>query len=301
MMKSILLCLVVMGLAMTAAQANETVRAAQQRLATEGSYHGEATGTYDSETAAAVTRYQIRKGLAISGKLDAATLQALGVTSPAPTEPSSEPSPVSGTWRRLRDGDMQFLKNLNAGAIPPPKKPAKMAPRISPTPARGTATLTPMETIEPHGPPPRLPEDVPGVETQHPRVQQRDDDERFGTERLRDYVGAFVLAGLDPAVGAELEFFADRVDYFGEKDVRRPRIRRDLVRYDQQWPHREFFLAGKISVEQLGGDQFKVAFPLRYKLSNGSKHASGKVWKILVLQKTNSGDLEIVRVNERKM
>ena len=31
------------------------------------------------------------------------------------------------------------------------------------------------------------------------------------TEQLRDYVGAFVLAGLDPKVGSETEFFADHV------------------------------------------------------------------------------------------
>jgi hypothetical protein len=35
-------------------------------------------------------------------------------------------------------------------------------------------------------------------------------------ERLRDYVGAFVLAGLDPHVGSETEFFADRVEYYDE-------------------------------------------------------------------------------------
>ena len=299
-MKSLFLCLLVTGLALAAARANETVRAVQQRLATEGSYRGEATGTYDSETAAAVTRYQIRKGLTISGKLDAATLQALGVSSPSPTEPATEPSPASGTWRRLRDGDMQFLKNLNSGAVAPPKKPVDMPRPTSPTPP-GRATLTPKNTVEPHGPPPPLPEDAQGNAVPHQRAPQQDDDERFGTDRLGDYVGAFVLAGLDPAVGAELEFFADRVDYFGEKGVRRPRIRRDLVRYDQKWPHREFSIAGKITVERLADDRLKVAFPLRYQLSNGSRHAAGKVWKTLVLQKADSGSLEIISVNERKM
>ena len=33
----------------------------------------------------------------------------------------------------------------------------------------------------------------------------------ISTDRLRDYVGAFVLAGLDPRVGAEADFFADQV------------------------------------------------------------------------------------------
>ncbi len=299
-MKSIFLCLLVIGLGLVAARADEKVRAAQTRLATDGFYHGKATGAYDSETAAAVTRYQIRKGLTISGKLDAATTQALEIGSPSKDAPTGDPSPTSGTWRRLRDGDMQFLKKLNAGAIAPPKKPAKVAAAVPPPPAT-SETPAPETGQDPHAPPPRLSEDVPAIAVPKQRAPARDDEERYGAERLRDYVGAFVLAGLDPAVGAELEFFADRVDYFGEKGVRHPRIRRDLVRYDRQWPQRRFSLAGEISVQRLSGGQFKVAFPLRYELRNGSRRASGKVRKTLVLQKANAGDLEIIGVNERKL
>lgn len=298
-MKKILLGLLVVGFSLIAARADETVRAAQKRLATEGSYHGDATGTYDSETAAAVTRYQIRHGLTISGKLDDATTQALGITAAPKEAAGAEPAPVSGTWRRMRDGDMQFLKKLNAGAIAPPKPAVKVA-AATPPPAR-SAPAPAEPGIDPHAPPPRLAEDVPATAVAREHAPERDDDERYGTERLRDYVGAFVLAGLDPAVGAELEFFADRVDYFGEKGVRRARIRRDLLRYDGQWPQRQFSLAGEISVERLAGGRFEVAFPLRYQLRNGTRHASGKVRKTLVLQKTSAGDLEITGVNERKL
>ena len=38
----------------------------------------------------------------------------------------------------------------------------------------------------------------------------------------------------------ELEFFADRVNYFGETNVSRPKIRADLLRYDRQWPQYGF-------------------------------------------------------------
>src|SRR5204862_81540 len=34
----------------------------------------------------------------------------------------------------------------------------------------------------------------------------------YSLERLRDYVAAFLLAGLDPQLGSETEFFADRRD-----------------------------------------------------------------------------------------
>src|SRR6187401_2932773 len=75
-----LLCflIVVLG-AVGSLFADETVRAAQSLLKTAKYYSGEINGNYDSDTAAAVTRYQIRNGLQITGQLDAPTRQALGV------------------------------------------------------------------------------------------------------------------------------------------------------------------------------------------------------------------------------
>jgi hypothetical protein len=121
----------------------------------------------------------------------------------------------------------------------------------------------------------------------------------YDRERLRDYVAAFVLAGLDPQVGAEAEFFADRVDYFGEHHVTREKIRRDLQRYDKRWPERGFWLAGDLAVRPVK-DKLEVSFPLRYELRSGSRRSSGQVWKTLILERTGADDLQIVSVNERK-
>jgi len=121
----------------------------------------------------------------------------------------------------------------------------------------------------------------------------------FSTERLRDYVGAFVLAGLDPHVGAETDFFADRVQYYDQGFMSRDKIRKDLQRYAAHWPQRRFWLAGDITVEPENGNRVRVTFPLRYELRNGGKHSSGKINKTLVLE--SAGDnLQIVSVNERK-
>jgi hypothetical protein len=119
-------------------------------------------------------------------------------------------------------------------------------------------------------------------------------------ERLRDYVGAFVLAGLDPQVGAELEFFADRVNYYDQGIVARDKIRRDLRSYNDQWPERRFWLAGNVNVEPQADSRLRVTFPLRYELRNSRKRASGKIQKTLLLEVT-ADDLQIVAVNERKM
>ena len=191
-MKRFLCFLVLAGLSLGAARAAETMRAAdetvqkvQSRLKARGFYHGSPNGIYDSETSAAVTRYQIRHGLAISGRLDAATLQALKVAS-APDTAAADAVPQAGTWRRLRNGDMQFLRDLNAGKVPPPATPSPV--RSNPT------AVTPPPVSARNGEPSFQRKEAA------PESNERDPSR----ERLRDYVGAFVLAGLDPRTGAEL-------------------------------------------------------------------------------------------------
>lgn len=228
-------------------RADENISAVQSRLKAGGFYFGEINGRFDSDTAAAVTRYQIRNGLQITGKLDAPTSQALGVDASAPKVPT--PKFGEDVWRYLRKSDQNYIKNLIAEDAKP------KSPRSPPA--------------------------------------------SYNAERIRDYVGAFVLAGLDPQVGSEAEFFADRVDYFGEKNITREKIRRDLQRYDNRWPKRGFWLAGELEVTPIK-DKLKVSFPLRYELRNGPKHSAGKVLKTLVLEKTGADDLQIVAVNERK-
>jgi len=117
--------------------------------------------------------------------------------------------------------------------------------------------------------------------------------------RLRDYVSAFVLAGLDPHVPAEVNFFADRVQYYDQGVINREKVREDLQRYAARWPERRFWLAGDITVEPQNGNRVRVTFPLRYELRKGAKHSSGKVDKILVLEPAGD-DLQIVAVSERK-
>lgn len=253
--------------------ADDNVRAVQTRLKQGGFYFGELNGQYNSETAAAVSRYQIRNGLPISGQLDAETAKALGVA--AGTTVPANPE-AADTWRRLRKTDQQFLQKLKNGKIPPPSPKAKTAPAYDTNQAG--AVPAPQTSAE----------RAPDVST---FVLSR--------ERLRDYVAAFVLAGLDPHVGAELDFFADRVNYFDSGVVDRERIRKDLQRYDAQWPQRRFYLAGQVNVEPQPDSRVRVAFPLRFQLQNGARHSSGKVQKTLLLEVTGD-DLQIVAVNERK-
>jgi len=259
-MKRFFFCLLAVSLAAAGSlRADETVRAAQTRLKTGGFYFGEINGRYDSDTSVAITRYQIRNGLQITGKLDTATSQALGVST-AKTE-----VPLRGfgeeAWRSLRKTDQEYLK------------------RLVDEDARKTKTTKP-----------------PAMSNKPPSTTPAN----YDRERLRDYIAAFVLAGLDPQVGAETEFFAERVNYFGKPGVSRETIRRDLQRYNERWPQRAFTLAGEPEISS-ANDKLKVSFPIHYELRNASRHSTGKVLKTLLLEKTGADDLQIVSVDERKM
>ncbi|MFN2508876.1 MAG: peptidoglycan-binding protein [Chthoniobacterales bacterium] len=258
-MKRLVFLLLAITASITSAFAAEDVRAAQSRLKQEGFYLGELNGIYDSETAAAVSRYQIRNGLEISGQLDGKTAKALGLKGAKGDAKASESG--SEAWRHLRKPDRQYLAKVDSSKV---------------------STLS----ATPSGP-------KPPADGEYQMLG-------LSRERLRDYVGAFVLAGLDPEVGAEIEFFADRVKYYEDGILDREKIRRDLQRYNKRWPERHFWLHGEIDVQPQADSSLRVSFPLRFELRNGSRRSSGKVQKELLLEVTGE-DLQIIGVSERKI
>ena len=286
-MKRILVALVALGCCLAAApvSADENVRAAQARLKEAGFYFGQASGEMDDETSAAISRYQIRNGLQITGQLDAETAKKLGVTA-APA--ASTTTADSGTWQRLRKSDRQFLERLES--TKPGRKPGKVAAapaarRTEPAVAQPSPAISSSSRAVPTASVPEISDGSVLVLSQ---------------ERLRDYVGAFVLAGLDPRVGAELEFFADEVRYYDQGTLSRDKIRADLQRYNERWPQRRFWLSGDIVVEPQPDSRIRVTFPLRYQLRNGSRLSAGEIRKTLLLEVVGE-DLEIVAVSERKI
>jgi peptidoglycan hydrolase-like protein with peptidoglycan-binding domain len=264
--------------------AEQNVRAVQGKLRDAGLYFGEIDGAYSSELAAAIGRYQIRNGLQITGQLDEETSKALGAK-PAVTTTANDRAKSSETWRRLRAGEQQMFTSAPVTSSPRSETSGTDTEIPLRSPPAATTSSTSYDT-KPSAPP------VTAQETSSSGVG-------ISTQRLRDYVGAFVLAGLDPHVGSETDFFADRVEYYDEGVIGREKIRNDLKRYATRWPDRRFWLDGEIKVEPQNGNRVRVTFPLRYDLRNGGKHSSGKINKTLVLEPTGN-DFEIVAVNERK-
>ena len=283
--------------------ADDNVREVQEKLRDGGFYSGNIDGAYSSELSAALTRYQIRNGLPITGQLDVDTGKKL-TAKPAVTNNSGGPEQTSETWRRLRKGGRRSSTSARG------PESATDARESSPVRTEET-TRSSTETSAPSAPtdtastksnttqPPaaaRTSSQTTGPAPAPPAIVPTGD---LSAERVRDYVAAFVLAGLDRNVGAETEFFADRVEYYDQGIMHREKIREDLKRYDERWPERHFWITGTINIEPQNDNRARVTFPLGFKLRNGNRIVTGKVNKTLMLEPTGD-DLQIVAVNERK-
>jgi peptidoglycan hydrolase-like protein with peptidoglycan-binding domain len=272
------------------ARTDDNMVTVQNRLKAGGFYFGNPTGLLDSETAAALTRYQIRHGLTVTGKLDAPTAKELNASAP---KTQSTPRALTGSWRRLRSGEMQFVEQQQPPPTPWPSAATRVvfSPPAAAPPAEGPAASP---SVAGNPPPKTAP--LP-ANLKQPRGSLSGAD-TVNPDNLRDYVEAFVQAGLARPQGGEIKFFAESVDYFGRPNVPREQIQRDLVRYNQKWPHRRFWIDGDIQFQEQSGSGIKLLFPLRYELRNGARHTSGKVLKSLTLLKTANNELQIVAVNE---
>ena len=292
--------------------ADENVREVQEKLRDGGFYSGEIDGAYSTQLAAALTSYQTRNRLPVTGQLDEDTSNALGAR-PAVTKNTGAPERSSETSRSRRREE-QTLTNARERSSPGAEE-TESSTETQPRSAPAATARTLSEIAESASGPPatgsegsRLVSTPPATgrtssETAKPAsappaiVASSSGDGDVSTERLRDYVGAFVHAAVDPQVGSEADFFADRVKYYDQGVIDREQIRNDLQAYAARWPERHFWFAGNIIIEPQHRKRVRVTFPLRYELRNGATYSSGTINKTLVLEPVGD-DLQIVAVSE---
>jgi peptidoglycan hydrolase-like protein with peptidoglycan-binding domain len=307
------------------AQPDNNIATAQTRLKAEGFYRGEPSGRLDDQTVAALRQFQIRHRLVATGRIDAPTAKELNAAAP---KPEATPQTLTGSWRELPNGEMQFVQEQPTEAAPAttassampsasPQPQAAPQRQASPQPPAAPPAEGPVRDMRLQSPPPRSdaatragadtaaitggshqssPFRTPSAAATGATTEQSEN-----TDQFRDYVETFVQAGLDQSGGPEANFFADTVDYFGRPGIAREEVRRDLVRYNEKWPHRKFRIDGEIRIDQQpGSSEIKLTFPLAYKLRNGSRYATGRVLKSLTLTKLPNNQLQITAVNEWK-
>ncbi len=85
------------------APTKDRIREIQSALAWEGAYTGEPNGKWDASSVEAMRRFQASRGLSPSGKLDALSLQKLGLGSEvagrAAPRPPTQPRPETAVQR----------------------------------------------------------------------------------------------------------------------------------------------------------------------------------------------------------
>lgn len=82
---------------MQTAPTSDRITEIQSALAKAGAYEGDPTGNWDAKTIAAMTKFQQSNGLSPSGKLDALSLQKLGLGSDTAGKGAPRPAASSTT------------------------------------------------------------------------------------------------------------------------------------------------------------------------------------------------------------
>ena len=106
---------------LSSARADQLTESVQQKLKDQGFYYGEITGKKDTDTTAAIRRYQIRNGLQITGEINAETQRSLGLGS----KPASTPPPRPANTPVPKTEDLQEEQ-------PPPPPSTRTVPRPPP-------------------------------------------------------------------------------------------------------------------------------------------------------------------------
>ena len=118
-------------------------------------------------------------------------------------------------------------------------------------------------------------------------------------DEIRDFIAGFVVVGIGQDVEAELQFYSEEADYYDNGLVTKDFIRKDILRYDQKWPVRRYWLDGDIRIlNGLKADPIEVQYQIKYFVKNQQKESSGMAIKTLKLRKTRNG-LEITSVAEK--
>ena len=144
------------------ARADELLRRAQQALHEQGFYYGSVDGASGDETTQAIRRFQIRNGLAVTGKLDDETSRALHLGGGSNSRPNTVSSAAATPPARRPNTPPPIISGRSesgADATPPPlATPPPVAPRQShPAP-----TTTPSRPDLRAVPPPPSPQAPPG-------------------------------------------------------------------------------------------------------------------------------------------
>ena len=293
-MKSIFVFFVLLVATVTS-MAEDQVRSTQEELRRRNIFFGDIDGRRSDEYTEAVRRYQARKGLGASGKEDHETLRSLGLVARSPNEPppkelewpaepvlkSDAKLDVATTARELAAetgvAASQFA-SVSTGEASSQRRASRAGPRTS---ANDSAAATAFKA--PAGPRFSL--------TKRAAIPAE------VTKFVADYLDAVSRNNLQD----ELHFYADRVDYFGQRQVDRRIIEHSLRKYYQRWPKRHYSLQQPVRFDLVPGRaEIVVNYRSSFSLGGGHGRVRGETDNRLTINAATA-DPRIVSIEERRV
>ena len=119
--------------------------------------------------------------------------------------------------------------------------------------------------------------------------------------QLKDFVLQYLDAQNHANAAELLTFYADRVDYFDQKNASKGFILKDKQNYYRRWPEQQSHLAGTIDVNRSAGDgTITLSYPIEYRVRSSARaeSKSGAARDELRVRQTN-GQLLIVAQRQR--
>ena len=121
-------------------------------------------------------------------------------------------------------------------------------------------------------------------------------------KEVREFVQKYFAACASPNVHDELEFYADRIDYFDHGTVDKAYIQNELAVYDQRWTRRSYRLGDSIAIAR---EHDKVAAKVRvaFQVANGpaERRARGQTNDTLGITRRADSSLQIVSIAESRV
>jgi hypothetical protein len=118
---------------------------------------------------------------------------------------------------------------------------------------------------------------------------------------LNNFAAQYLRAISHNQLRDELHFYADHVDYFGQRGVDRRIIEQTLRKYYQHWPSRSYSLAGPVAYHLAPArGEIELTYRLNFSLANGKNHARGQTDNRMTINAATA-DPRIVAIAERRV
>lgn len=266
------------------ARGDELTRQVQEELRKRNLYFGDVDGRRTEQVAAALRRYQQRKGFAATGDPDETTLRSLTLMPPAPRVATTTAGPPAAT-----PGAESSPPVLMAATFPWPDTPvlrsdvARRNPS-PPEPVLADADSQPGPTVAP--PPAAASLHWPSPDT------------------VRGFLESYLRAGQSDDTEAQMPFYGDHVDYLNEGRVDHRFIRADIDGYDRRWPERRFTLLDPLTLAPSPDhDPEKVVVNFHYRFAVKRPHDApqGEMTNTYTLQRTGPESFRIVAMQESRV